>query len=230
MAGINNNLKQIRIEKGFTQEEIAEKIGLTRQAISAYESGKRQPGIDILMRLAEIYEVEIEDILYGSKPKQSGKNRIKIAAFIVAILFLILQSLSGAVSVASFILYPVEEGPITSDQMETVEKHNQLSNMSETAERISVAVLSFGMLLVLIMDLMEKHSFSWKEKVAFFLIFLAISWMIAILLGMIHPFFEIIDFVVRGPIHFTSVTGYLILDLMISYGKKKRYAAQKSER
>lgn len=65
MTNIHTVLKELRIEKGLTQEEVADKIGLTRQAISGYESEKRQPGIDILVKLAEIYEVNVETVLYG---------------------------------------------------------------------------------------------------------------------------------------------------------------------
>lgn len=57
MSSIHSYLKEARINKGLTQEEAADRIGVTLQAVSAYESGKRQPGIDMLMKLAEVYEV-----------------------------------------------------------------------------------------------------------------------------------------------------------------------------
>lgn len=65
MSSIHACLKEARIDKGLTQEEAADRIGVTRQAVSAYESGKRQPGIDMLMKLAEVYEVSIENLLYS---------------------------------------------------------------------------------------------------------------------------------------------------------------------
>ncbi len=67
MARINETLRKIRLERGMTQDEVAEQVGLTRQAISSYESGRTQPGIDILERLAETYQVELTDIIYGKK-------------------------------------------------------------------------------------------------------------------------------------------------------------------
>lgn len=48
-------LKKVREEKGFTQAEIAEYLGLSRQAISQWERGIAYPDIDNLMLLCKLY-------------------------------------------------------------------------------------------------------------------------------------------------------------------------------
>ena len=57
MASVAENLKKLRTVKWLTQEDVASQIGLTRQAISSYESGRTQPPLDLLTRFAEIYGV-----------------------------------------------------------------------------------------------------------------------------------------------------------------------------
>ena len=57
------NLKIMRIRRGMTQRELAEKVGIEFHAISAYEKGLRFPRRDILARLAETLECEVKDIV-----------------------------------------------------------------------------------------------------------------------------------------------------------------------
>lgn len=214
MSGIHTYLKETRIDKGLTQEEVADKIGLTRQAVSAYESGKRQPGIDILMKLAEVYEVSIENLLYGKKDVVE-KCRVKRIAVIAATAFLLLQFIAGMLSLLSFVLYPVEEGLVSADRMEVMEKHFEMAKISENTERIGASALWLGSLIAVAYDLVKKPSFSWKRKVTFYLTVLGISWAIALLFGIIHPAFGIVDFATRGPIHFVGVTVLLLIDFVL---------------
>ena len=83
MTDIHKNLKQLRLLRNLTQEEVAQKIGLTRQAISSYESGRTQPGIDLLMKFAEIYEVPLDEILYGKKLENHDLKKIRIVFTII---------------------------------------------------------------------------------------------------------------------------------------------------
>jgi transcriptional regulator with XRE-family HTH domain len=55
-------LKQLRKIEGWTQEEVANKIGVSKQTYSHYENEKRRPGLDLIRELAEVYQVNIDDI------------------------------------------------------------------------------------------------------------------------------------------------------------------------
>lgn len=215
MAGIHTYLKEIRIEKGLTQEDVATKIGLTRQAISSYESGKRQPGIDILMKLAEIYEVSIDTILYGNKKAADKRNLFRIA-IIVAVAFFILQISAGVVSTLSFLVYPIEEGSVPPDQIWMLEKHFDLISISNIMGSIAGIVLLLGSIVVMAFDLSMKIVLSWKIKISFFFVALGVSWVIAIILSAIHPFYTIFNFIFAGPIYFLTATILLIIDLIIA--------------
>lgn len=67
---VSNSIKKLREEKGMTQDELAEKLNVTRQAVSNWETGKTQPDIETLTRLAEIFDVSVERIIYGSERKE----------------------------------------------------------------------------------------------------------------------------------------------------------------
>lgn len=57
-----DNLLQMRKIKGFTQEDIAEKVGVTRQAVAKWEAGETVPDLDKCKMLAEVFEVSLDDL------------------------------------------------------------------------------------------------------------------------------------------------------------------------
>ena len=57
-----DNLMQLRKYKCLTQEELAEKVGVTRQAIAKWEAGETMPDLEKSRKLAEIFEVSLDDL------------------------------------------------------------------------------------------------------------------------------------------------------------------------
>ena len=55
-------LLQLRKQKGFTQEQLAHSLGVTRVAISLWETGKREPDLEMLRKMSNIFEVSIDDL------------------------------------------------------------------------------------------------------------------------------------------------------------------------
>lgn len=80
MSDIAKNIKRLRQKKGLTQEELAEKLFVTRQAVSNWETGKNQPDIELLKSLAETFEVDVTEMLYAPKPDEEKGKRIIVAA------------------------------------------------------------------------------------------------------------------------------------------------------
>ena len=78
MAAIHDNLRQLRQANGWTQEEVARQMALTRQAVSSHESGRTQPDLETLKRYAEVYQVSIQDILYGGSHIQRHAGVIQL--------------------------------------------------------------------------------------------------------------------------------------------------------
>lgn len=70
MLNFGNRLRALRQSKGWTQEELATRLGLTKSVVSAYETSLRYPSYDILIRITSIFNVT-SDYLLGIERKQS---------------------------------------------------------------------------------------------------------------------------------------------------------------
>ena len=63
-------LKQIRKERSLTQLKVAMDLNISREALSHYENGKREPSIDILNKLSEYFNVSIDYLINGEEFKK----------------------------------------------------------------------------------------------------------------------------------------------------------------
>lgn len=63
-------IKQFREEKGFSQEDIAEKLSVSRQAISKWEAGQSEPTTQNLLQLAEVLNVDVNILLNESRERK----------------------------------------------------------------------------------------------------------------------------------------------------------------
>ncbi len=61
------NLKKLSKEKNISQEQLAEKLNISRQAISKWESGKAYPDIDNLILLRDIFNVSLDELIVNEK-------------------------------------------------------------------------------------------------------------------------------------------------------------------
>lgn len=105
---IKENLRDLRRLAGLTQEQAAQQVGLTRQAISSYESGRTQPDLDTLEALAKVYGAEITDVLYGTGQRQKALRFWRRAPFLLAAVIVTLVGLRSALllGINSFLAIP----------------------------------------------------------------------------------------------------------------------------
>lgn len=68
MNSFENNLKRLRNRQNMKQDDLAERMNVSRQTISGWETGRRQPDLDTLKNLAEVLDVDIHELIYGNKP------------------------------------------------------------------------------------------------------------------------------------------------------------------
>ncbi|EJX2682810.1 helix-turn-helix transcriptional regulator [Clostridioides difficile] len=66
---INENLKSLRKIHQYTQEELAEKLNVSRQSIAKWESGESIPDISSCIKLAKLYKVKLDDLVNHSEEK-----------------------------------------------------------------------------------------------------------------------------------------------------------------
>ena len=77
---ISGKLKGIRAEKGYSQEEIAEKIGIHRETFRKYENDPSSLEIGQFLRLLDIYEIETPyffELVYGKMPSYKSEPKEK---------------------------------------------------------------------------------------------------------------------------------------------------------
>lgn len=64
---ISRNLKSLRKKNQYTQEEIAEKINVSRQSVAKWENGESNPDIEGCIKLANLYNVKLDDLVNHSE-------------------------------------------------------------------------------------------------------------------------------------------------------------------
>ncbi len=122
----NNKLYELRKQKGFSQEELAGRLNVSRQTISKWEIGESTPDMEKLIAISDLFEVSLDELVKGEKAesretseqtskselysdikenvlteenKVKAKKGLKIAGIIVGIIVLI--------DLISFILYAI---------------------------------------------------------------------------------------------------------------------------
>lgn len=71
MATIRNEIRRLRFEAGeMTQQELAEKIKVTRQTVNAIELGKYFPSLEAAFRIAAVFGKPLEDVFHYSNDEE----------------------------------------------------------------------------------------------------------------------------------------------------------------
>jgi putative transcriptional regulator len=71
---MKNRLKVIRAERNWSQAELAEKLGVSRQTINAIETGKYDPSLPLAFKIARLVGLKIEDIFQLDEDEQTGDS------------------------------------------------------------------------------------------------------------------------------------------------------------
>jgi transcriptional regulator with XRE-family HTH domain len=77
-------LQLLRKEKGLPQEELAEKLNVSRRTVSRWETGSNMPDLDILLELSDLYEADLREILSGERKRARMNEELKETVLQVA--------------------------------------------------------------------------------------------------------------------------------------------------
>ena len=72
--GLKEKLTQLRKNKGLSQLELAEMMGVSRQAVSRWENGLSVPSTDKLKQLSDLYSVSLDSLLSNSEETATSQN------------------------------------------------------------------------------------------------------------------------------------------------------------
>lgn len=215
---LSENLRRLRLEKGMTQNEVGDAIGLTRQAISGYESGRTQPDIETLMRLADIYDTDLEGILYGNSIALQNYGRIRRTGITIAAVLVILSVLRGGILMGMNRLLPI---PQSYYNAENTALRFRLVNAVNLLGSIQLLAADVGLIALLSMILNSKCPLSGGGKYGCPMLVCAVIVLIAALFAAVDPSYQLMDYL-WTPLYITVHTGIFLLILLIGEAIRKR--------
>lgn len=68
-------MKNLRKEKNMTQEQMAQELGVSRQAVSNWENNKNLPDLEIIIRISRIFSVTLDDLILGGKDEMNNMTQ-----------------------------------------------------------------------------------------------------------------------------------------------------------
>lgn len=72
---IADRIQYLRKQKGYSQEELADKMGVSRQAVSKWESGQSSPDLEKVIAMSELFDVTTDYILKGIEPVSTTNRK-----------------------------------------------------------------------------------------------------------------------------------------------------------
>jgi len=69
---MENQLRQLRAQRGWSQQGLAQKLEVSRQSVNAIETGKYDPSLPLAFRIAELFGLPIEEIFVSPSRRRSG--------------------------------------------------------------------------------------------------------------------------------------------------------------
>lgn len=79
MRDIGKNIRDLRLQAGWNQDQLAERLYVTRQTVSNYENGRTRPDVDQILRIAEVFGTDANAVLYGP-PERADRRRDYVRA------------------------------------------------------------------------------------------------------------------------------------------------------
>jgi len=166
MNQISKNIKECRLEAKLTQDQVAEKLYMTRQNISSYETGRTEPDIETIQKLAGLFDVPVERLLFGDAilKKRQRLNRIILICAGIYILGLATTSLL-LVMINTYLIHPYMKLGRSLSMAALPEEYRQIIEIRFKALDVQYAFSQFvsafakiGGLVVLYFDITTKSA------------------------------------------------------------------------
>lgn len=135
-----DRLKQYRIENNLTQEDMANKLCVSRQAVSKYETGRSYPNVDVMTDIAKLLGVSLDELLSREELAKesilSNQNRQKNKRNII--ILIVLSLVIVAVSIVSIVLSVLNNRRL--DEQNKLDENLQLLGLVGSAEQVTPTV------------------------------------------------------------------------------------------
>lgn len=158
MSSIHENLKLLRQARGMTQAAVADVIGVTRQTVSSYESGRTEPDLETLTRLADLYQADIRDILYGGNRLQKKLKNFRRYVFGLSALLLIALFAHSILLWITNMFFQVPLGTVDESKRQVLEIRFALRDAADGIVRFALPIFRLGCLALLYPLLTLDHA------------------------------------------------------------------------
>ena len=222
MAKISETLRRLRVERGMTQEEVAEQVGLTRQAVSSYESGRTQPGLDILERLAQVYEVELTDVIYGRNQGIRLYNGLKVTAIVMAAVFLAVQLASSILLWVANRFFALAPGMLDEAGKATLVTRGRLMTIWEALDGMYLGLLPLCCVALLVLTLCLRRPLGAKVKVLSVLGYAAASMVVVLPWALSDSFYPAVNYLITPELCLACLAFFLLASLVIDFFRGRR--------
>ena len=72
MPAMESRLRALRADRRWTQQDLADRLEVSRQSVNAIETGKYDPSLPLAFRIAELFELSIEEVFVSPSRRSSG--------------------------------------------------------------------------------------------------------------------------------------------------------------
>jgi transcriptional regulator with XRE-family HTH domain len=212
---IHENLRNLRLAANMTQEQAAEKVGLTRQGLSSYELGRTRPDIDMLKNLAELYGTDLDCVLYGKSRATKSLQIVKVVAIVLYVLFAVLTFAGSAFLWVANHFFEMPVGEMTEASAKIFEIRKRLTGAWEFIDGIILAISLIGLIFLLIFCASRNFRYSFKYRLIWAAACVATMLIIAFCFGITDKVFPVINYMIT-PINVAArFIIFMVLDLII---------------
>lgn len=82
MSEFSQRLRFLRTQRGLTQQQLAQLLGLSKSSVNMYERGEREPGLETLAAMADLFEVDLDELTGRAAPpaETQAEHRVRMLA------------------------------------------------------------------------------------------------------------------------------------------------------
>lgn len=219
---VNDNLRELRLSRNLTQEQVAEKLNVTRQTVSSYESGRTRPDIDTLVRYSEIFSIDLESIIYGGDKTLKANRCVKLVS---EILFTVLALLVFAGSLSYLfanLFFPLADGFVGEPPFEW-QTHWNLVEAWKVFDTCVNTVSFIGFSVLFVMLVIGKNGISIRTKLIYSALLSTVLMIIPIVCGVCDPKFSPQEYMLTEVLVVIRLWILLGIEELILFVKKRKH-------
>lgn len=218
---IHENLRNLRLAANMTQEQAAEQIGITRQGLSSYETGRTLPDVETLTRLAELYDTDLESLIYGKAQKARVYHAIKVVAVALYISLAALTLIGSASLWTCNHFFAIPDGQMmTAAIKQMFEIRTRLLTIRQNADSLILMIASLGAALLLIICASKRCRYRLKDRLISVAICSGTILLITFLFGVSDHVYTITDYLITPLLVTARLCFFLLLDILIENVQK----------